>query len=286
MRKCLTATCLTLLTAFLLSCSNGGDDPIDGNENGSISITKFYDLEDVTDSSFTYMKKNEYYLCKQTGLEYKESFYDEEAQYSINNNVLTIKLNKSDSAEEYDFNGNSNVLTGTWTRNANEAPNCQRHCIVEEDGSGAYCYSVCEIYYNVTKLEFTPTTLAMTQDVCEAKKYDGQEYRGWAMKVTDCNTFEYSKRGQKITVKLSISENVMEEISTYNGNACIRTYKEDILHSSSERENACQKAVVKCQQKGDNWDSCFNDYYLEFLRGQDTFEECLKNNRFPDEFYL
>ncbi|MDR3001959.1 MAG: hypothetical protein LBU89_11935 [Fibromonadaceae bacterium] len=318
MRKVILATSVLFALTFTLSCSDdsGGDDDKtsmcptgttwDGtqcssnpNKDGSCpsgtaledgkciappatgddGYSRIYTLKDVEENSFIFVTKEDYYYCEESGLEVEEDIYEEQAEYSIDNRVLTVRWDEW-SDTEYNFNGNQNVLTGTWTRNKNK----DAHCKEVYDRYDDEYYTECSDYYEVTKAVFTPNTLTLTYDFCIADEIrSNREYRGWAIKAVDCKTLEYSKGTQKMTLTfINPGSYGADQKATYNGKTCFWSRE----HPHSDRTSACQKANIKFQQektKNNNlsyW--CRESYYYDFL--EEDFEKCLKNNGFPEDF--
>ncbi|MDR3002242.1 MAG: hypothetical protein LBU89_13390 [Fibromonadaceae bacterium] len=288
MRKVILATIMLLALALALSCSNNNSDDNDliPSATEEMVYVQTYSLKDITENSFTYIENEEFYECWESGLRANEA-YERQAEYSISNNILTVRWNEWNEIE-YNFNGNQNGLTGTWTRNIDKDAHCKEVYYEYEDEY----YTECSDNYAVIKAVFTPNTLTLDSDLTSDYCLTGEgrfgiideEYKGWTIKAVGCFTAEYSKGSQKITVTLSNpSPYGLDQKATYNGKTCLVWSNE---HSYSERVSACQKANAKFLQeeaKNNNLNSwCRGHYYYGFLG--EKFKNCLKNNGFPEEF--
>lgn len=247
----------------LTSCSDGGDD---GPLGGGGPITETYTLKGKTDSQFTYVEEEEYYSCEDGGiLETRRETDEETIYYSIENNTLTWE-NKYSDDDTLNFKGTSRELVGTWTRTKNKAAACR---ISEYDDT----YKECKEGYDITQAVFTNTTVAITRDECFTDEIvDGStyyNYRGWKVKIIDCNTIEISKGAEKITVK---ETRTSEEVS-YKGKSCKASEP-----SKSQSQAACQKAWNEYQDE-----YYWEEYYYEFLYAD--FDKCVKGLNLPPEFY-
>ncbi|MDR2580844.1 MAG: hypothetical protein LBC85_07625 [Fibromonadaceae bacterium] len=263
----LLAAGLSLAMAFTLSCSDGGGD---GGGGGSGTFTEVFAIKEITSDSFTYVEE-ESYDCQSDGT-LKKREYTEKGTYSIAGNVLTLKWEDWSDAAEYNFNGNSSGLIGTWTRNKNKAANCRE----DEDYDRVWC----DYLYDVTKAVFTQNSISITADICWTDQFkDGNVRRGWTVKVIDCNNFEERKGNETVKTNFKFSGNSAKLTYTYNGKSCERSWSEPSL---AARQKACADAVKQAAADG----GYYEDYYEDILYSRDkNFEKCLTDNNFPEDLF-
>ncbi|MDR3000897.1 MAG: hypothetical protein LBU89_06495 [Fibromonadaceae bacterium] len=261
--KPILVAAISIAMALTFSCSdgNGGDSSSGGTFTESLAI------KEITDDSFTYVAY-ENYDCRSNGTlqKYEET---ETAVYSINNGVLAIKWReRSSDAPEFNFNGNSGSLIGTWTRNKNKAA----HCYEE------YGYTECHYGYDITKAVFTQKNVSITRDFCWTDEIrDGQVDGDWTVKVIDCSNIELRKGNDVVKYNLKVNSNSEKWTVTYNGKSCEISLSEP---SRTSKENACKEAV----EKGGHY---YDEYYSELLYGSEIekFEKCMMDNNFPEGLF-
>jgi hypothetical protein len=202
--------------------------------------------------------------------------YEERMNYSVANNVLTLTPRYYEDGAII-FNGNSETLIGTWTRNKNKEEACREH---EYYGYSDY---YCDEGYDITKVVVTPNNqITVTTDYCMTDRGQiGEEWeKNWPItKILDCNSFEVQKGNDKI--KIYIDESSYK--FTYNGKTC--QVKETTV---SERKSACNKAIadVKAGKCGDEGDDCLEKFYYKHREDSDNdFKNCVINNKFPLDFF-
>jgi hypothetical protein len=253
---------------FTLSCSDGNDGG--GGSSSGETFTESFAIKEITDDSFTYVEYEDWECMSDGKLEKDEKTRD--ATYSINNGVLTLKWSKW-SDTEYDFNGKSSELIGTWTRNKDKKAHCQK----DEDG-----YIECDYGYDVTKAVFTQNSVSITRDFCWTDEVNNGHVnsRGWTEKVIDCSTAELRKGNEVVKYNIKGSGNSEKWTLTYKGKSCEASWSEP---SKSSMEEACEEAVKMAEEEGgSHW-----NYYEEILYGASemNFIKCLKDNNFPMELF-
>jgi hypothetical protein len=261
------AASLSLTAAFTLSCSSDSEE---GSGGGSGPMASAYPITEMEPGYLSWKETYTYYECTEAGLREEIETYTEYLEYSINNKVLTAH-----SWYDIKFNGTTDNIIGTWTRNKNKAASCRD----EYDEWDDEYYYWCDHGYDITKLEITNQTVKVTQDICLTDEIkDGEDlYRnGYLAKVIDCNSVNVSKDGKtiKISVKILGNDNY-EETWTYNGKSCKRSRTE------SDSKAACNKAIAECQ--GDSYSYCIEDAYYNYR--YQSYYICLEENM-PSDFSL
>ncbi|MDR2555017.1 MAG: hypothetical protein LBC64_06265 [Fibromonadaceae bacterium] len=236
LKKIVLAVGISLAMALTFSCSSddgGNENPsgVIGGEarGGSREITEVYALKNITDNSFTFtyidtIGGSEY--CGLFGALKRESdIYDATINYIINNNALVWKYDYSRDGFQFgedglQFNGISNNLIGTWTRE------------VKKYGD----------FENVTRAEFMGNELKITYDYCASDRmllrYGEDRGNGWKIRNIDCETYEIYKGNEVITVKETSRLDVINDLSvTYKGKTC--------AFHISQLEKACSDAWEK-----------------------------------------
>ncbi|MCL2281688.1 MAG: hypothetical protein FWC26_00030 [Fibromonadales bacterium] len=274
---------LFMASFLLLSCSDdsdGGNDyeksssssslssssfaisssAMSSSDDGYSEIVKIYALEDRTGGSFAYTTEEEWYECEEGGELTRKTAneYKNTVNYSISNNAMVWQnLNHEDTLN---FTGTSNNLIGIWTRKYDREATCERL----SDGWS------CKLDWNIVKAEFTEDTLKITNAYCQANFPENYEAsNGWKVRNISCNTYEYYKETDKITVK--IVPNSMSY--AYKGKTCVRNF------AVSDRAKVCKDAWAEFQ-KGSS--QSLSNYYNTLLVGD--FKECLQNT-LPAEFF-
>ena len=265
--KFLAAALCTASFSFL-SCSDSGD----GGGGGS-SAKEVYKVKEITDSYFEVVETETYYVCTETGLKQETEDYTDRIYYSIDNKVLTLGF-WNDALK---FTGNSNTIIGTWTRNKNVSQSCKDQYNYDEY-EGYYC----DYNYDIVRLKVSETQAEITRDVCEADNVrNGDERRGWTVKVINCNTFEVSKGSDKLRISENRSKSNYTFKITYNGKTCTMTERSSLAESTS----ACNKARTDCQASEDDY-YCIKDTYYDYLRDfYRSFWKCVTENNFPMDFF-
>lgn len=268
----LLAISLLVIMAFTFSCSNGDDnDDNGGNNNNTVInnvITKTYNLE-KGQGYFEYYNKYEDWSCAKGGILYKDSTREgDEIDYSIDNNIM-IWENYGDTIQ---FSGNSNELSGTWTRTRNSEAPCE---MKNDEYDGPY-YD-CKAYWQVTKLEFTETTVTITNDYCLAEEMVGIfTLPNAETKIIDCNNIEVSKGSEKFTVKIIPTSEDIVFTYIYKDKSC--SFNEKL--SKAEYESICKKYWDKYGEYG------YNGYWYEYDFKNEDIRECaeiLPKNVFGNE---
>jgi len=261
----LTAGIAATLT---LSCSNGDDN----TGGGGSPVTETYTLENKTATQFTYTEvEKDDERCSNGVLEERE--YPRTIHYSIQNNIMTWQDEYADDdTDTLHLKGTSNELTGTWTRTKNKASSCrlytEKYCINWESG-GCNDYEEetwygCKEGYDITQAVFTETTLKITRDECWTDEVEnGRNYKGWIMKVIDCDATEYSKGSEKLTYR----ETRTTEVINYKGRSC--SYQKP---TKAQKQAACQKA----------WNEN-KDYWDILDEAKESYHNCLEG-LLPPEF--
>jgi hypothetical protein len=260
--KIALAAIFGLAITFTLSCSNGDDNDGSGNGNDysgdpGEGITYTYDIENVTESSFTMVNKED--RCYENGT-WEENAYREEVSYSINDKALFLW--------RLEFNGSSSSLIGTWTREPFSA-SC------EENDYNYYC----EDNNNISKAVFTQDFLTVT--ACRGKigERDLKDDDGVVVgkiKFIDCGTVEETRGTETVRIKFSGTEIA----ATYRGKTC----KASMRYSESKMREACTEAYNKALAEGyDGSGYVVEEYYYE-IRAKDIIK-CLKDNNFPEWFH-
>ncbi|MDR3002282.1 MAG: hypothetical protein LBU89_13605 [Fibromonadaceae bacterium] len=263
--KPILVAAISIAMTLTFSCSDGNG----GDSSSGDTFTESLAIKEINDNSFTYVSYEEY-DCRSNGtLEKYEGI--REAAYSINNGVLTIKWRERSDAPEFNFNGNSSSLIGTWTRSKNKAAHCY-----EDDYYNDYG---CHYGYDFTKAVFTQNKVSITRDFCWTdEEEDGKVNSiGWATKVIDCNTVEQKKGNDVVKLNIKFSNNSMKWTATYNGKSCEASRSEP---SVSDMEKACKEAVEK---GGHDYD----EYYWDLLYGDswEKFETCMIDKGFPKDLF-
>ena len=273
--KSILRLAISIALAFTFSCSSGGDDTGKSscesssggkNRNGSRKITEVYALKNITDNSFTFtyidtIPGSDY--CGVSGvLKRKAEVYDVTMDYIINNKTLVWQYGYDGDGPQ--FCGNSDNLTGTWTRGINKYGD----------------------FENVTKAEFIGNELKVTYDYCAPDRiffrYGEDRGNGWKIRNVNCETYEIYKGNEVITVKETSSRDVISTlVITYKGKTCGRPI--------SYYENACSEAWKGFLKVTDitgmptdlleELFEVFLEQYSYFSKEQDEqeFAECLVN---------
>jgi len=254
----LLAASISFAVAFTLSCS--GDDG-----DGGGYFVESYPVVAITSDYIIVKETYTDYECKATGLEMETNEYTNRFYYSIENKVLTL-----DFYDNYvKFNGKTDTIIGTWTRNKNKAEHCRDHYYYDE-----YEGYWCDEYYDVTKLDISAQTVKVTRDFCFTDEMKiGEDFWHNGYKITNidgCSNMTLSKGGNSI--KISISESAMRY--TYNGKSC-----EQKEESKDERTRACNKAISDCS--GNSYRYCIEEAYYDYL--DMPLYECFRTN-FPSDF--
>lgn len=241
--------------------SSSSDDGGDDNGGSTSGTTKTYVLSELGEDSFTFSVPYENVYCEEEGiLETENDSYDRTIYYSIDDKILTWEPESNEyGSDTLLFKGTSSEPTGTWTR-------AKSSCLhTDEDGTWAYCKED----YDITKVVFTSTTVAITNNYCSTDQFINGEVdgEGWKVKIVDCNTREYSKGSNKITWKKT---NTSEEVK-YNNSTC--KYSEP---SKAKKQTACREAWALYIAYGEDSYMNWVDYYYNLLEG-DGFYECLEN---------
>jgi len=259
------ASCIAFLS--LTSCFSSEDD---GGE--STSVTETYRITNINDNYITFVEENAWYECTEDGLEPHDYTYN--MNYSIENNVLTTDIFDS----EIRFNGNSNAIIGTWTRNKNKQESCRDHY---SNYSGEYDGYWCDDNYDIVKAVVTQTDLTITRDFCSTDEIkDGEVNRGgWTMKVINCNSVEFLKENEKVQISIDGYGygSTFKLTYKYKGKSCTLDEKPSL----SKRQSACNKAISECTSSSDY--NCVEDKYGDALYGD--FEKCMSDNNFPDGLF-
>jgi hypothetical protein len=286
--KPILVAAISIAMALTISCSSDdGDDSstssssgtdgnsssgTEGGDSNGDTFTESLAIKEVTNNSFTYVG-SEGYDCQSNGTLEKYE-YTETAAYSINNGVLAIKWDIWREAPEFNFNGNSSSLIGTWTRNKNKAAHCK-----EQYYRGEYEGFYCDENYDITKAVFTQNNVSITYDFCWTDEIkDGDvDWRGWTAKVIDCSNAERRKGNDVVRYNIKVSEKSGKWTLTYNGKSCERSWSEP---SVSDMEKACKEAV----EKGGHY---YQDYYedLLYFSEEKKLEECMKDKGFPEDLF-
>jgi hypothetical protein len=133
-------------------------------------------------------------------------------------------------------------------------------------------------------MEFTENTFKVTYEVCPINFFirgAGEEfYKGWKVRVIDCNNGELYKGSE--VIKLNGSSNAMgREYSvraTYNNKSCTLSPKTSL----AEKKAACETAYdTYLEVGGDYYD--IERYYGKILSGEAEFYKCVKENG-PQDF--
>jgi len=160
--------------------------------------------------------------------------------YEISNNILTWTV----FDDTIKFNGNSNSLTGAWTRSINRNADC--------NSAGA-----CKRDYNIVKVVFANQTVNITRNNCPTQSYNtGDSWgAGWTVEVVDCSTLKIKKGTNTLTQKIT------ETGYTYTFGAtppC--TYQNLEIFSFLDKRNACTEAYST--YGNDDYERILNkDYY-------------------------
>ncbi|MDR2594044.1 MAG: hypothetical protein LBC87_04660 [Fibromonadaceae bacterium] len=239
--------------------NKGGNNSSGGGGNGSGTTYKLIEsnIDGDGDAYFIYEIPDGDEFCEEGVYSTQTSPYLQ--FYSIDNKKMTWGLSSDYSIQ---FNGTSNELIGTWTRTKSKSD-----CELVEDGD--YAFKYCRPNYDVTKAVITETTtdttIAITRQECPTDYLiDGSSpVEGWKLKVKDCNTVEYTKGSDKITVTRS---NDGGEKTTYKGKSC------ELVVSKAKKTAACKKA----------WEEEGDEAYMWILYRD--YEKCLKDN-LPEEFF-
>ncbi|MCL2282201.1 MAG: hypothetical protein FWC26_02675 [Fibromonadales bacterium] len=248
-----TAICVASFSFF--SCSDGGD----GGSTGS-KITEVYKVKEMSSNYLYVIETYNSERCSENGFKDTTREYTFSMNYSIDNKVLSLWEYSED--EMVKFNGTSNEIIGTWTRNKNLSLSCRNH--YDDDEYDGYW---CDDYYDVVKLVVSEKEVAMTRDVCRADETkDGEEVRGWKIKTLGCDSYELSKGNDKIKLTQTMSSAKV----TYNGKSC--SAKEP---THSEKVTACNKAIAYCKSLEDKDSWCIEDSYYDFR--DESFQKCMIN---------
>jgi hypothetical protein len=217
----------------LSSSSNGGED---GISEGRIYT---YGIEGITESLFITLDESCFSISPKI------------ISYSINNKVLSLG--------GVEFNGNSDFLIGTWTREPFSA-------VCEDDDD-------CNDYNKISKAVFTQNSLTYTSCIGRIGEYEDDD--GEITKIIDCGTLESTRGTETGIVKYSGTEISL----TYNGKTC----KLPMQYSVSEIRKACTEAHDKAEAEGNNDRHTIEVYYSEILN-KDIIK-CHEDNNFPQWFH-
>jgi hypothetical protein len=275
-KKFSLAASLMLAITFVFSCSdsgNGSDDESgDGSTAESIKLTEIYNIKEKDDNSFTYVRTFDDYNCLEGGVFEEEIAKSEEEpiNYLINNNIMSWEHKSGD--DTLNFNGNSNELSGTWTRTKNKDASCELK--TEEYEGEINTYYDCKSDWRFSKLDFTETTLTITTDYCLTDfEIDGEETEDGKIRIIDCNSAELSKGSEKLIIKATKGgANQIDLSYSYKGKTC--TLEEG--YSKEEYKEACKKAWDEYGETEEYW----QDYIYDFLN--EDFEKCTKD-MFPED---
>jgi len=257
-----------IAAALTLSCSpaeeekddtegNGGKSSGSNSGGGSNSGTTYALIESDIDGDyayFTYLIPDAYGTCEE-GV-YSSEPWPEKIYYSIDNKNMTWGLFPESSIQ---FKGSSNDLIGTWTRTKSKSD-----CEPIEDGD--YAFMFCKPNYDVTKAVITDTTIAITSQKCPTDNVIDGSYpaEGWKLKIKDCNTVEYTKGSDKITVTKSNDDG---EKVTYKGKSC------ELVVTKAKKTAACKKA----------WNEEGHEAYWSILYRD--YDKCREDIGLPEEFF-
>ena len=260
----LLAVSITLAMAFTISCSSSDDGG--GNDTGSSGPrTQHYTVMDITSDYIEISIPDEWGYCESDG--FKTESWTRTIKYSIDNGVMSANFGYDDKT--IDFNGNSNDVIGTWTRNKNKSESCG-------DIYG-YGYYECIEGFDIVKLDISRTQIAVTQDICITDgREDGRVRDGWTYRISDCNSYTISKGSHTIKVYEDYKDNIESWTLTYNGNTC--SGKEA---SFNERKAACNSAIATCASSSDY--NCIENAFYSVIENFADFDLCMQRNM-PEEF--
>jgi hypothetical protein len=180
-----------------------------------------------------------------------------------------LTLTVSNTTIEFTRAGAGNGLEGAWTRSKNKEESC---------GLRSYLpgieYYTCDQGYDIVKIVFTGTEIAITREVCDTDRINDEEFDGNTVKVIDCDKVEYSKGTEKIIMDRSEPDTKY----TYNGSTCIQY--------SSYGNGPVQ--IAACQEFANS--GSFNNAMgiSGGLNGflNDKFRECAREKGFPADFEI
>jgi len=230
------------------SSSSDGSNNIGSDGEGYYTT---YSIKNITGSSFTEI--DSYYDCNEDGT-FEIGTEDEVVSYSITGNTLSLRGRE--------FTGNSTSLIGTWTRQP--YPTCSSRCSSVSDG-----YS---------KVVFTQNSITYTN--CMGKAGDEFDMNTYKIKVIDCNTWEYSKESEKVTMKVSGTKGTAtyKVTITYNGETCIYLYP-----SETQMRSACTEAYNKATAEGyTGGGDLVYDYYRKTI--DKDLSKCFEDKGIPQWF--
>jgi|GEM_PF-5265140 len=258
--KFFTAMLCVAFVSFL-SCSDSDSD----SSSSSGPRTQHYTVTDITSDYIRISIPDEWGECKSDG--FKTESWTRTINYSIDNGVMSANFGYGDKT--IDFNGNSNDVKGTWTRNKNKSESCG-----DIYGYGSY---YCIEGFDIVKLDISQTQIAVTQDICLTDEMeDGRVRDGWTYRISDCNSYTISKGSHTIKVYEDYKNNIESWTFTYNGKTCSGKSS-----SLNERRAACNSAIATCASSSDSY--CIEDAFYDIIENYADFDSCMQRNM-PEEF--
>jgi len=264
----------SIAAALALSCTDNSDSEnedegkIQTSSMEGIQVTEVYTLEKEDENYFDLSEERPNYTCKEGGiLEENLETYAKMIYYSISNNTMIWQqfLWHLTEFDTLNFKGTSNDLTGTWTRTKNKAASCEYNYLYEQ--------YICKEDWDIIKAVFTDNTASITRETCPTDEVNsGEDDDGWKVRIIDCFTYEIYKGKDKITMMITVNDNVTEMNleANYKGKSC----KMSVSNPSKARmETLCKEA----------WDYYEDeDYYStllynEIYGGLNSYQNCLRN---------
>ena len=246
------------------SSSVGGGSSSGGSGGESMEIIEVYTIIEKGDDYIEYEETQDVYSCNEGVIFAKRTaHYIETLNYSIENNIMSVKVNGIDDYDEQDsinFIGKSNELNGTWTRTRNKETSC------EEVKTFGDVYYECKEDWDLTKLEITDDNIKFTTKICPTEDGSVNEDElpdGWKSTIIDCNSIQLSKGSEKMTVKITGTgmENSMS--LSYEDESC--TMGVESLEKRIETNGAaCKKAWDEHGGEKD-WQEYMEGYVEEYM---------------------